>query len=318
MNAVTEQVLSASEQWQHVLMCPACDSTRVSASEPLVDTDYRFGDARIEFPPDGIAVSTCGDCGLRYKTTVPAPWFVSSVMAHEAGKKWMEPYDFVRDAESLQQFAERNTLDLLDVGACSGTLLGACTKQGLDGRRSALDVVEHPGLTEHVQGEFIQAFIDDQPLVWSQEPYSVVTVLDVAEHLYSPRVAFENLRQLVKPGGYVVIETGDADSSWPSRYGIAQWWYVRLFEHHIFWSRASLEKIAREHGFQIESWQSTRHKTRHTMRFGETAEELFKVLLYRSLANNYPRVGNALGKYWTQPWSPFARDHFRVVLRSQA
>jgi hypothetical protein len=142
-----------------------------------------------------------------------------------------------------------------------------------------------------------------------------VTCFDVLEHLYAPQLAFRNLRQLVRDDGFVIIETGNVDSEWPVRYGADQWWYVRLFEHHMFWSRAAVEQMAARSGFQLLVWREQRHKARGGASALQTAKDLAQVALYRTAPRAYPKLAPLLGKYWTQPWSPFTRDHFRAVLR---
>jgi len=40
-----------------------------------------------------------------------------------------------------------------------------------------------------VSGEYISGFVDSEDLLLSGEPYDVVTMFDVLEHLYSPELA---------------------------------------------------------------------------------------------------------------------------------
>jgi SAM-dependent methyltransferase len=215
---------------------------------------------------------------------------------------------------SLRDVRAGGTCDLLDVGAAGGALLGAFAGRGVHGRRSALDVMRYPGIERHLAGEFIEGFIDDPLPAWSCEPYDLVTVFDVLEHLYRPRVAFENLRLLVKPGGRLFVETGNPGSEWPRRFGIGEWWYVRLLEHHIFWSQRSLQRIAADFGFRVVEWRTVRHKSRRRLRAGLPAD-LLKMGLYWAAPKYYSAIANVFGKQGNQPWDPFARDHFQACLQ---
>jgi len=317
MSAVLATLDTADDQrieWLTVARCPACESAP-DTTMPLPDRDYMFGDERIPFPDDGVGLSTCADCGLHFKATLPAPLSLSQVFERQAGKKWMEPYDFHDESVEIQRLANGLHADVLDVGSGSGAFLGALRRWSAEGRRSALDVVQHPGCAEQVDGEFIHGLIDSQLLRWSSQPYDIVTLFDVLEHLYAPQVAFENLRNLVRDNGLVLIETGNANSFWPRHYGAHHWWYVRLFEHHVFWTRESLERIAEQFGFRLLIWRQLRHKARRVLPLPKVLNQLFQMGLYRTAPGLYPRIAPLLGKYWTQPWSPFAPDHFRVVLR---
>jgi SAM-dependent methyltransferase len=300
-------------EWLRVERCPVCNGAPTS-STPLIDSGYVFGDEKIPFPVGGIHIAACGGCGLHFKTAVPDPESLSEVMERQAGKKWMEPYGYEEEIEQLKRIAADRTVDLLDVGCGNGGLLAAWGRHS-HGRRSALDVVQHPGCADHIEGEFIRGLIDGERLQWSGRSYDIVTLFDVLEHLYRPRTAFEHLRELVREGGVVVIETGNVESDWPKRDGPEHWWYARLFEHHIFWSRRPLEHIARQLGFQLLTWSDVKHKGRASMSTMSKVRDVVQMGIYRAAPALYPRIAASLGKYWTQPWSPFTQDHFRVVLR---
>jgi SAM-dependent methyltransferase len=312
-NRKASQSTSHRIEWREVLCCPACGSYDCTHNT-LPESGYVFGDEHIQFPSGGIRAATCNTCALVYKTVLPEPTSLAQVFERQAGKKWMEPYDFRDETLELQRFAG-DRADLLDIGSGSGALLKAWGLWSVGGRRSALDIVEHPGGTKHIDGEFIRGLIDSDSLSWSEKPYDIVTLFDVIEHLYDPQNAFRNLRSLVRDNGLVVMESGNVASEWPVRYGAHHWWYVRLFEHHVFWSRRSLEAIAAKFGFRLLIWRELRHKAHATLPLLRRINDSAQVALYRLNPKLYPKIGPLVGKYWTQPWSPFVEDHFRVVLR---
>lgn len=310
-------VADSSPRWLAVERCPSCASERVLSRQALPIARYYFGDEEIRFPASGIDALTCAECGLVYKNVLPHPQFLSQVFRRQAGKKWMESYDFSDDVTELKAMVGTDLTDVLDVGAGNGDLLKCCAAAGVAGRLSALDVIPHPGLERHLAGEFIQGFLDADALQWSESPYQSVTIFDVLEHLYSPQRAFENLRRLVKPGGLVLLETGNARSAWPRRFGVAAWWYVCLFEHHIFWSQRSLQHIAKRHGFEVVVFQERRHKARRGALTLHAIKDWLKVCVYYVTRGAYARVANYFGKHSSQPCDPFTRDHMRVLLRKR-
>jgi SAM-dependent methyltransferase len=304
-------------EWLAVAACPACASSSVAEDAQLAGRGYVFGREAIDYPREGIPLRRCRECDLVYKALVPAQQFLAGVFTRQAGEKWMEPYAFASDAQQLVALTGNRDFDVLDIGAGSGTLLNACRARGINGRRSALDVIPHPGVFGHISGEFIRGFLDDELLGWSGEPYDVVTLFDVLEHLYRPQAAFRNLRRLVRRDGVIVIETGNVASYWPRRFGLGQWWYARLFEHHLFWCRKSMERIAAANGLRITSWRECRHKLRRGLHAMSVTRDLVKVGCYRVSPTLYGQLAARLGKVGAQPWSPLARDHVRVVLRAQ-
>jgi hypothetical protein len=142
-------------------------------------------------------------------------------------------------------------------------------------------------------------------------------MLDVAEHLYKPDQAFANLRQFIKPGGFIVVETGDVESSWVKRFGVGHWAYACLFEHHIFWSKQCFEYIAAQHGFRVLDVQRKRHKRASITPLRRKLVEAGKAGLYQLTPSGYRKLVRAVGRTGTQPRSSFTRDHFRVVLQRE-
>lgn len=302
-------------RWKMVAHCPSCGAVERRSCGALAERYYLFGAEKVPTPGSGIRVYACAHCSLIYKSPVPDPVFLAGIFERQMGSKWMAPHDYTDDVAALRRLCGRSDFDLLDVGAAGGDLLAACAAQGVSGRRSALDVARYPGLEQALSGEFIEGFLDSAAPSWSGEPYDVVTVFDVIEHLNDPFAAFANLRALVRSGGLVLIETGNTESAWPARFGIRRWWYARLIEHHVFWSRPALQHCAATHGMEVLEWEEVRHKSRRRLPAGQIARDLLKSGLYRLLPDGYARIAALFGKEGNQPWDPFARDHFRVCLR---
>ena len=79
------------------------------------------------------------------------------------------------------------------------------------------------------------------------ERYDFVVCSEVIEHVHEPRALFERFDRLVRPGGIVGIMTGMYDEV-PS---FADWWYIRDLTHVCFYSKATMEWIARELGWRV-------------------------------------------------------------------
>lgn len=305
---------SLDSKWRIVERCPACGGHEVAERGLLPDSAYMFGEEKINFPAMGVPLATCAECSLTYKGIVPEPAFIAEVFSRQAGKKWTDEYAYKSEIRFLKKMVGSDCFDLLDVGAANGALLKACREANVHGRRSGLDIIAYPGLQAQLSGELIEGFLDSPNLRWSGAPYQAVTLFDILEHLYEPQIAFQNLFTLVEKGGLVVLETGNVESYWPARFGRACWWYVRLFEHHIFWSRRALSKIANRYGFTIALWQQKQHKNRASSVL-RMAYDWVKVGAYRAIPRYYSTFAARLGKQGHQPCSPLARDHFRVCLR---
>lgn len=298
--------------WVENRTCPACRGDNSIPLGRLPGNSYLFGAEQISFPSEGISLLKCTSCEVIYKQWLPSQTMLSALFARQAETVWGDVHHFRDEAHRIERFAGTQDFDLLDIGASNGALLDACRGKG---RRSALDVTQFSALRSRIRGEFINGFIDEEVLAWSGKPYDVVTALDVVEHLYRPDVAFRNLVGFVKPGGLVLIETGDTDNWWPRTFGLNNWWYIRLCEHHVFWSPSAIQSMAAKNGLEVIALRHQRHKSVRHLPAARLLLGALKSCTYTISPSLYERSVAALGKRRTQPASPFARDQMALVLR---
>jgi len=302
-------------KWQQLQQCPACGEQKGLISlGAMNDHYYNFGQQQIALPAEGVTLMRCSSCQLVFKQSIPSPDYLSEVFVREAGNVWDVEYDYHNELELIRQHAPSG-FDMLDVGPSNGDLLQAIRPHCQ--RCSGLDVVAHPKVMRFVHGEFITALLDEAHLQWSEKPYDVVTVFDVLEHLYDPTQAIKNLHTLLKPGGLAFIETGNCDSSWAQQYGIPAWWYVSLFEHHVFWSPASLTRMAQLHGFDLVGVKQKRHKRWPYEDISFVFSSALRASLWRCSPYLFKKLRQKQGKNPKQPRSPFVRDHMIMILRKR-
>jgi 2-polyprenyl-3-methyl-5-hydroxy-6-metoxy-1,4-benzoquinol methylase len=306
-----------NSKWLNVTKCPACSCSEIIDKGFLVGDHYSFGDEIIEYPSDKIGIVECKNCCLFFKKTLPTPYFLAEVITRQAGKVWNDDYNFIFERKFIEKFLNNKiNFDLLDVGPSNGALLNVFSD--LSGRRSGLDIVQHPGLEKYLNGEFIHGLLDKENLDWSENPYDVITIYDVFEHFYNPKVAFRNLNILLKVKGLVVLETGNINSYYAKKYGVSKWWYVNLFEHHIFWQPNSIAYHAKKHGFEILYIKETKHKSWRNKTIIHKVKQIMKLILwiispifYKKLANKFKKDGVM------RPWTSLTNDHFIVVLQKK-
>ncbi len=78
--------------------------------------------------------------------------------------------------------------------------------------------------------------------------YDVVTLSEVAEHLFEPAAEFERLDRLLKPGGWLGVMTcfQTDDNSF------ATWHYRRDPTHVVFYRASTLQVVAEQRGWTCE------------------------------------------------------------------
>lgn len=163
--------------------------------------------------------------------------------------------EYLRHAES-RQLAAASVLDivkphmpggrLLDVGCATGDFLEAARAAGFAAEGVELStwscgIARERGFTVH-----------QEPLATfaarGAEPYDVVSLIGVIEHFADPRAEMANIARILRPGGLVVIWTGDA-SSWLARALGRRWWYWQG-QHIQYFTHQSLMRVAQSSGFE--------------------------------------------------------------------
>lgn len=130
----------------------------------------------------------------------------------------------------------RRALKMLDVGAGNFAYVNCANDQG----NLAFGIDPHPlhknckrGSWEDVYGTF-----------------DVITMHDLIEHLIHPRACLAHLRKCLAPSGCLVIETPEWKSPHQLREGM-DWRHIRPRQHLAIFSRASIERLYEEAGFEV-------------------------------------------------------------------
>jgi ubiquinone/menaquinone biosynthesis C-methylase UbiE len=104
--------------------------------------------------------------------------------------------------------------------------------------------------------------------------FDVISLWDVLEHLSDPHAAVGEIARLLRPGGRLVLTTGDVGSA-VARLSGGSWHLYTLPEHLFFYTRESLRRLLAAHSLQVESMRA--EASYYTL--GYLAERLRKTLL---------------------------------------
>jgi SAM-dependent methyltransferase len=86
-----------------------------------------------------------------------------------------------------------------------------------------------------------------------------IVLFDVIEHLRNPFAALDQLHQALAKDGLLVLSTVDAESLVSRLIGKRLEDFRRTREHLVFFSRKTLTRILREHGFEVLTLRSVGH-----------------------------------------------------------
>jgi len=233
--------------------CPACGDTCFNSTGPVVSgLKVNCGGRQFEQPP--YAVHECSTCGLLYKNKTASPAELDAYYARVDFRKWETIGHFPTERTALTFLRKLPPgARILDFGCSSGRLLaplvGTYECWGFEINTEAAATAAGKGLTM-LSSDFLTV---DQ-----QQCFDAIVMVDVFEHLPAPTDLLLKLYARLKPGGLLLIVTGNGDAS-ACRLDPAQFWYFRNFEHLCMLTRRNADYLAKELGARLEHWQEVSH-----------------------------------------------------------
>lgn len=207
-----------------------------------------------DFRKRGYVIATCGGCGSGF---VPEPL----AELDEFDERYFDDRSvagyaaYLRDRDLIVRNFERRVRwfaafapgpRLLDVGAAYGFLLAAARARGFD-PIGVEPVAACAAFAERELGErVLPVTLENADL--PPASFDVVTLFDVIEHLRDPRAAIARVHELLRPGGLVVIETGDREALLARVCG-RRWYYYDPPQHLTYFNQRSLVAMLRACGF---------------------------------------------------------------------
>ncbi len=235
-------------------ICDLCGSTK---SEFILTT------TRLDGP-----LMQCSDCGLFYvdlkdKDETNAGGRNGSTLAAEemirlAGRarelSLVEPGVEESERPWRQVMASERLNDLkrfvkggrlLEIGCSTGELLEAAGESfiatGVEADPASSRIARSSGL-DCYNGTLKDAGFPDQS-------FDAVVFYHVIEHFRSPHEELSELRRIVKPGGWLAIETPNIETVWYRLLGAR--WRQFIPDHIYFFSPQTMTRLCREHGFTV-------------------------------------------------------------------
>lgn len=148
-------------------------------------------------------------------------------------------------------------LRLLDVGCSSGALLRVAHK--LDYEVNGVEPAKKAAATACAEGfDVYPGLLQEAEFMANR--FDLVTMFEVIEHLTNPLDVVREIHRILRPGGLLLIGTGNGDS-WTAQFLKSKWEYFDIASHggHIsFFSPRSMQLLASQSGFHIEKISTKR------------------------------------------------------------
>lgn len=205
-----------------------------------------------DFPKVG--VEECSRCHLVIHTTD-----LREEVNYETGSmhEWSKGYGSTIDLpiddidrrmqEILKLHEECEITSILDFGSGRGEMLGT-----LSSRFDSYGYEPEMEARTDCQSRGLKVFQTWSEIESSNLKFDLVTMFHVIEHLYSPHDELRKIRNILKPGGLLLIETPNSRDALLCLYKSESFSNFTYWSHHpMLHSRDSLHMLLRSNAFRI-------------------------------------------------------------------
>jgi 2-polyprenyl-3-methyl-5-hydroxy-6-metoxy-1,4-benzoquinol methylase len=212
----------------------------------------------LKFTRPDFKVAQCNDCGFVF-----IPQFYREQI----------PYENYRDEEVLESVRRGNnyikirrhklrlklikkyvkTGNLYDIGVGWGHFLFTAKLMGFDASGVEISELMH----HYASNDLKLSVVHDNffNLNLPNNHWDVATMWDVLEHINEPEKAVKKVNQLLKPGGYFVLQVPQIDSEVAKRQ--KQDWSMMSLEHINYFSKKTIKTLLEKNGFELVKYKSS-------------------------------------------------------------
>jgi 2-polyprenyl-3-methyl-5-hydroxy-6-metoxy-1,4-benzoquinol methylase len=304
------------------VICPGCGADNTSRLGNIAPSNL-FAGRQLEQVLPGGSLWACPSCHLLFRYPRPEVETLKTLYQSGAAENWPTPVDQRTDWCLVRNWikSKQGISRVLDVGCFDGRLLEYLGRDyvwlGVEMHEEAARRARERGVNL-VSADFNQ---QQAPTVDAD----VALAIDVIEHSADPQKFLADIASCVRPGGYVVITTGNTNApSW--RLMGSRYWYCYIAEHLSFISPVWAKTAAARLDLDIEFLRTFSH-----------AEGTITLLrkIYEAVANLLLRFAPALFAWLRKhggggidvtrfpelalapPYWMSAQDHMLIVFRKR-
>ena len=236
-----------------------CDLGHTAVADPL----YTFTDILYNLPGE-FTMRRCRQCGLMYLSPRPTPHSIALYYPQDytsyrppisderfALMRWIRQRKLQKRRLLIEQYSQRQSGAILDVGCATGLFLDEMIRAGWQGY--GIEPIESAAqfARSHFGIEVFQGMLADA--TYAANSFDAITFWDVLEHTFSAKETLSQAAALLRPGGIVAISVPNWDS-WERRWFGRHWQGFDPPRHLFVFTRATLTTLLEEAGFAVLDW----------------------------------------------------------------
>jgi SAM-dependent methyltransferase len=224
------------------------------------------GARETKFRDGPFEVVTCSGCGLVYVT----PRLQGQALLDVYGEGYWKSddpkqrgyADYAREAALyLRTFEKRMALvqrwlparaRILDVGCAAGYFLRVVQRLGHDVHGVELSpAIAHQAIAALGKDRIHIGTLDHaiEAMNYAPASFDLITMWDVVEHIPEPQQVLRRIRELLQPGGHLLLETQNVASRWARLLG-KRWHHYKHTEHLYHFSPDTIRRLLTDCGFR--------------------------------------------------------------------
>ena len=233
--------------------CPGCGC---SSPHPLrgAGKPFEFRTRLLVFWQNEYHIFRCGLCGLVFKDSILPEGLLDMLYEDVDFSGWAACQVYPTEKPVLKHI---NSLPkgskVLDYGCSSGRLLAQANPKI---ERWGFEVNKAAAREASTKG--IRMVTELNGLSSLGQTFDAVLLMDVFEHLSKPTELLNGMVDLVKPGGMLIVSTGNADCR-ACQIDAPNFLYFRSIQHLCMITKQYAEKFASQAGLQIALWHECSH-----------------------------------------------------------
>ncbi len=257
----------------------------------------------------------CLACGLIYHQLIPRKETMKKLYQNSSVLEKWDWDPLTRGFQSKFGFMLNinGKVQTLDIGCHTGGFLSLLPKKwekhGIDFNAVSLNEAQK----RIPEGIFQLGNVEDVDL--SPNYFNIITMWDIAEHLYNVQSTFRKVCTSMAPGGYLILETGNWESLSARIFG-RSWYYTNLLEHFVFFEPSTIQLILEENGLVVQQIRPTIHHRNKDKTWHRRLKSLLYIIASArgTVISPWLKTAEFFKKSGSPP-NPVMYDHMFVVAK---